>query len=211
MARGWVPAPGKPSVMDWARSDISYLQEEKPKAEQGLSTKTSMHICVSFFLRIFSMVFKCLCKPRLLWWACLYTFNLPLFLKYWSSSGFLSISVWFSPSGVRCWYIQRHHLMSWQKPRAVFSSALTKLTHSCRPFSSGAEQWGGSGSRTHHTDQIHRSHHRQLVARHPLLPAHGQPFSLRATKASSLTKMSFVLHWRPQIPSLPLATHTFQK
>lgn len=44
--------------------------------------------------------------------ACI-LFNLPLVLKNRSNSGFLSISVWFSPSGVRCWYIQKHHLMSW--------------------------------------------------------------------------------------------------
>lgn len=47
-------------------------------------------------------------------------------------------------------------------------------------------------ARTHHTGQIPQSHHGQQVARDPLLPAHGQPFSLRATKALSLTKMSLL-------------------
>lgn len=41
--------------------------------------------------------------------ACI-LFNLPLVLKNWRSSG---LSAFHGAWSVRCWYIERHHLMSW--------------------------------------------------------------------------------------------------
>lgn len=109
-------------------------------------------------------------------------------LWIWNIEAALVFSAFHGPSGFR---VGTYRVTTWWADRSpeLCSAQLWLSWHAPvtpPPVGQSSEEIQGAG----HILQIRSIYHRQLVARDPLLPAHGQPFSLRATKASSLTKMS---------------------